>query len=98
MNYQKPCENILITASVLLWQQRKVLSSIYFMHDKMVDFPKSRYVYTLHFMHACVVHIVNPNIASWLLIVHKITFIDTKDYNFDSGLWLLLATSSLKNY
>ena len=30
----------------------------------MINFPKSGHVYTLHFMHACAVHIVNPNIAS----------------------------------
>ena len=32
--------NILIGACILLWQQDKVLGSIYFMHDKVVDFPK----------------------------------------------------------
>ena len=32
--------NILIAIYVLLWQQEKVLGSIYFMHVKVVDFPK----------------------------------------------------------
>jgi len=32
--------NILRTACILLWQQHKVLSSIYFTREKVVDFPK----------------------------------------------------------
>ena len=35
--------NILIATSVLLWQQGKVLGSIYFRPDKVVDFSKSRH-------------------------------------------------------
>ena len=38
--------NILITASVLLWQLGQVLVSIYFTHDKVVDFPKSGHIYS----------------------------------------------------
>jgi len=37
--------NISRAACVLLWQQRKVLGSIYFTRDKMADFPKSGHIY-----------------------------------------------------
>ena len=36
--------NISRAACVLLWQQHKVLGSIYFTHDKVVDFPKSSHI------------------------------------------------------
>ena len=39
--------NYLIAAYVLLWQQGKVLGSIYFTRHKVVDFPKSGYIYCL---------------------------------------------------
>ena len=37
--------NILISVCVLLRQQGKVLGSIYFMRDKVDDFPKSGHIY-----------------------------------------------------
>ena len=52
--------NILKAACVLLWQQGKALGSIYFTHDKVVDFPKSSHNYYLRlFLHAvnCVVKV-----------------------------------------
>ena len=36
--------NILIASCVLLWQQGKVLGSIYCTCDKVVDFPKSGHI------------------------------------------------------
>ena len=36
--------NILIAVCIQLWQQGKVLVSIVFMHDKVVDFPKSGHI------------------------------------------------------
>ena len=38
--------NILRSTCALLWQQRKVLDSIYFTRDKVVDFPKSGHKYS----------------------------------------------------
>jgi len=40
--------NHLIATFVLLWQQGTIPGSIYFTHDKVVDFPKFSHIYNLN--------------------------------------------------
>ena len=83
-------QNILIAASVLLWQQGKVLGSIYFMHDKVVDFPKSYSNAKSQFIYLIAILLLNLLLYLFNLYINTIYLKCSYSY--------LLTTTTYCNY
>ena len=67
--------NILRTVCVLLWQQCKVLGSIYFTSDKVVDFPKSGHISRHSYPKISVQQLTHHTCASIFIYSYLVHFI-----------------------